>query len=495
MDDMDELSLGEVRKIAKSLGYPCIVPLVRAVKAKNTPAEVYAVLRSKGGCSFLLESAEIGKKIARYSFLGSSSEAAVRLKNGIMKVMGEIKEVERPLEVLRNLIKGYKVYKSDRKLPSFTGGLLGYFSYDFIRYIEKIGEDAQDDLGHLDAELLFVRDLIAFDHWREEVLLVSNLLLHGDEDVKKEYLRGKSKIKELEKIVEKAEHLRKKPDGKGRLEVRSNFAKSEFLRSVKKAKEYIYAGDIFQVVLSQRLQCRPRAGAMDIYLTLKEVNPSPYMYFLEFNNLKIIGSSPEVLVKAEDRKVVLRPIAGTRARGRDAVEDEALTRDMLNDPKERAEHVMLVDLGRNDVGKVARFGSVVVDEFMGIERYSHVQHIVSNVTGVLMRDKDIFDAFEGCFPAGTVSGAPKVRAMEIIEELEPTRRGIYAGAVGYFSFTMNMDFAITIRTIVMQGEDAYVQAGAGIVADSVPEKEYTESMNKGRGLIRAIEEAGGSDEK
>ncbi len=260
---------------------------------------------------------------------------------------------------------------------------------------------------------------------------------------------------------------------------------------MKRAKEYIYAGEIFQVVLSQRFEVPFSGDPFEVYLALKKINPSPYMYCLELEDKAIVGSSPEILVRVEGRKVVTRPIAGTRPRGKDVVEDEALAREMLNDEKERAEHVMLVDLGRNDIGKVARFGSVTVDEFMSIEKYSHVQHMVSNVVGELREDKDAFDALEACFPAGTVSGAPKVRAMQIIEELEPTRRGIYAGAVGYFSFSGDMDFAIAIRTIVFQNGKAYVQAGAGIVADSVPEREYEETRNKGRGMLRAIAMGGG----
>lgn len=492
---MDEPSLEDVRRKAKDLGYPCIIPLVRVLGAERTPAEVYAVLRQERGYSFLLESAELGEKIARYSFLGSSPDAVFRLKDGYAETGGIRKKIDKPIEELRKLINGYKLLQGGRRLPSFAGGLLGYFSYDFIRYIEDIPRDTLDDLGHLDAEFILVKDLIAFDHWREEVLVISNLLLHDEKEVEDKYAEGVESLDDLIGIVKRARSIKKKIGCDAGLEVSSNFGKKDFMRAVEKAKEYISTGDIFQVVISQRFSCNPGAEPMDIYLSLKEVNPSPYMYFLEFDDLKIIGSSPEVLVKADGEKIVVRPIAGTRPRGKDAVEDEALTLDMLNDPKERAEHVMLVDLGRNDVGKVARFGSVVVDEFMSIERYSHVQHIVSNITGVLQEDRDMFDAFEACFPAGTVSGAPKVRAMEIIDELEPTRRGIYAGAVGYFSFSMNMDFAIAIRTIVMQQGTAYVQTGAGIVADSLPAREYVESVNKGKGVIRAIEKAEGGDEE
>lgn len=485
---MAELSLERVYDIAEELGYPCIIPLVRVVRTELEPTDVYAALRKASEHSFLLESAEIGEKIARYSFLGNAPEKLITLKNGVLNVNGEEKSNAEPMRELRKLLAGYKVYEN--RLPSFHGGLLGYFAYDLIRYIEEIGEHAKDDLKHNDAEFMFVRDLIAYDHWRDEVLLISNIMLRSEEEIRKKYRAAKERIKELEEVVADAQPLRSVRK-EGRIQVKSNFDKKEFIKAVEAAKEYIYAGDIFQVVLSQRFECSPRAEPFEIYLALKEVNPSPYMYFLEFQDLKIIGSSPEILVKAEGKKVVVRPIAGTRPRGRDVVEDEALAREMLNDPKERAEHVMLVDLGRNDVGKVSRFGSVEVNEFMATEKYSHVQHIVSNVVGELMEDKDAFDAMEASFPAGTVSGAPKVRAMEIIEELEPTRRGIYAGCVGYFSFDGSMDFAITIRTIVMQGSKAYVQAGAGVVADSVPEREYRETVNKGKAMLQAIRLAGG----
>lgn len=486
---MAELTLEKVYDTAEELGYPCIIPLVRVLRTDLKPTDVYAELRRTSKYSFLLESAEIGEKIARYSFLGSSPEKLVSLKDGILKVNGEGKRnVASPIAELRRLLSGYKVHEN--RLPRFHGGLLGYFSYDFIRYLESLPGRAADDLKQNDAEFMFVKDLIAFDHWRDEVLLISNLMLHAEEEIRGEYREAKDKIKELGEIIagSKAHSFSKK---EGIVKVKSNFDKKRFTRAVQAAKEYIYAGDIFQVVLSQRFECSRKASPYDIYLALKEVNPSPYMYFLEYEDLKIIGSSPEILVKAEDGKVTVRPIAGTRPRGRDVVEDEALAREMLNDPKERAEHVMLVDLGRNDVGKVSSFGSVQVNEFMATEKYSHVQHIVSNVLGELSEDRDAFDALAASFPAGTVSGAPKVRAMEIIEDLEPTRRGIYAGAVGYFSFDMNMDFAITIRTIVIQGGKAYVQAGAGVVADSVPEREYQETVNKGKAMLQAIKLAGG----
>jgi anthranilate synthase component 1 len=486
---MRELGLEEVRSLVAGRRR-CVVPLIRRFPIDRLkPTDVYAALRSNASYSFLLESAIFGEKIARYSFLGAEPEEVISLKDGVLRVTGGEERIEEnPLRALRRFVD-YEVL--GEKLPKFFGGLIGFFAYDVVRYFEEIGNATKDDLHHEDALFLLAKDLIAFDHWREEVLLISNLILEGEEELEAEYARAVEALDKLEATLKRAKPIHSSPQGKKSLEVKSNFTREAFEAAVAKAKEYIFAGDIFQVVLSQRFEVPFSGDAFIAYLALKEINPSPYMYCLELGDKAIVGSSPEILVRVEKGKVIVRPIAGTRPRGRDVVEDEALAREMVNDPKERAEHVMLVDLGRNDVGKVARFGSVVVDEFMTIEKYSHVQHIVSNVMGELREDKDAFDALEACFPAGTVSGAPKVRAMQIIEELEPTRRGVYAGAVGYFSFAGEMDFAIAIRTIVIQDGKAYVQAGAGIVADSVPEREYEETRNKGKAMLRAIELAGG----
>ncbi|MFQ5814937.1 MAG: anthranilate synthase component I [Candidatus Hydrothermarchaeaceae archaeon] len=481
------MELSDVKTIARDLGYPSVIPLVKVIKADLMPTDVYAVLRKKKP-SFLLESAITAEKIARYSFLGNSPEKLVEIKNGMVGVNDDTSEATGdPLGVLREMISGYSIHKD--KHPRFFGGLLGYFSYDLIRYYEDIGDNSTDDLAHDDAEFMLVKNLLVFDHWREEILLVSNILLHNESEIEAEYESALKSTDSMENIVKESRPLKVNFNGRA-LSYKSNFARKDFEEAVIKVKEHIYAGDIFQGVLSQRFECETDADSLMVYLALKEINPSPYMYFLEFNGLSIVGSSPEILARVDGRKIIVRPIAGTRPRGKDAVEDERLSREMMNDPKERAEHVMLVDLGRNDVGRVSRFGSVVVDEFMGVEKYSHVQHIVSNVVGDLREDSDALDAFIASFPAGTVTGAPKVRAMQILDELEPTRRGVYAGSVGYFSFDQNMDFAITIRTIVMHDDKAYVQAGAGIVADSDPSKEYQETVNKARGMLRAIEIAG-----
>jgi anthranilate synthase component 1 len=480
-----------VKEIAGELGTPCIIPLVKVKDARLLPTDVYAAMSKKTKNSFLLESAIVGEKIARYSFLGGAPEKIIKIKNGKIHVNGdEPEQSANPVSNLRGFLGSYNVYGDS--LPKFFGGLLGYFAYDTVRYFEDIGEDTTDDLGHDDARFMFVKDLVVFDHWRSELLLISNLTIEDENEIDECYENAVKKIQELEAIVDSASPINPTFHEK-KIEMKSNFKKEEFMECVKQAKEHIYAGDIFQVVLSQRFECEMNADPFNVYLALKEINPSPYMYFLDFEDLKIVGSSPEILVKSDGEKVVLRPIAGTRPRGRDAVEDEVLQREMTNDPKERAEHVMLVDLGRNDLGRVSKFGSVVVDEFMGVEKYSHVQHIVSNVVGELQDGTDSIDTLEASFPAGTVSGAPKVRAMQIIEELEPTKRGAYAGSVGYYAFNMDMDFAITIRTIFIQNQKAYIQAGAGIVADSDPEKEHQECVNKGLGMMRAIELAG--DEK
>ncbi|MEE9564790.1 MAG: anthranilate synthase component I family protein, partial [Candidatus Hydrothermarchaeaceae archaeon] len=434
----------EVLELTAELKIPCIIPLVKVKDVELKPTDVYVALKEKSEHSFLLESAIIGEKIARYSFLGGNPEKIIRVGDGVLSVNGKESELKgNPVPELRDFIAGYSVYKNG--LPKFFGGLLGYFAYDTVRCFEDIGLDTEDDLGHDDARFMFVKDLVVFDHWRDEVLLISNLIIKDENEIIEKYEKGVEKIKELEEIVDSAAPLDTAFNEK-QVEMKSNFKKEEFMACVERAKEYIYAGDIFQVVLSQRFECQTNADPFHVYLALKEINPSPYMYFLEFGDMEIVDSSPEILVKADGKKAVLRPIAGTRPRGKDVVEDEELSREMLNDPKERAEHVMLVDLGRNDLGRVSKFGTVAVDEFMAVEKYSHVQHIVSNVVGELEEGADSLDALEASFPAGTVSGAPKVRAMQIIEELEPTKRGAYAGAVGYFAFNMDMDFAITIRT-------------------------------------------------
>ena len=368
-------------------------------------------------------------------------------------------------------------------LPPFTAGAVGYFAYDVVRQLENIGDNTRDDFLLPDCVLMFFDRLLAFDHLRHQIHIIATADV-SRESPRKAYDRAAADIAVLEKKLaaglrpahwHKASHV-----AKGKLKIRAATQKKRYVESVERAKEYIAAGDIFQVVLSQRFDFTPAVDPFDIYRALRTVNPSPYLYFLRMGDTHVPGSSPEMLVRVTDRKLEYRPIAGTRARGRDAADDERLEQQMLQDEKERAEHVMLVDLGRNDLGRVSEYGSVKVKDLMYVERYSHVMHIVSALEGKLRGDLDALDAFAACFPAGTLSGAPKVRAMQIIEELEPTRRGIYGGSVLYADFAGNLDSCIAIRTLLMQGKKAFLQAGGGIVADSDPEREFEESMNKAR---------------
>jgi len=359
----------------------------------------------------------------------------------------------------------------------FFGGFVGYFSYDLVRYYIELGEN-KDELNEPDCEFILAKNNIIFDHKAGKTILTQNCFGECDEPRVKEALGTLASSLNFPGFKEEEEKV---------LDIKSNMSKEKFESIVEKAKEYIVDGDIIQAVLSQRFETNFDGDSFNVFRNLKKINPSPYMYHLDFGERKIVGSSPEMLTRVEGKRVLTYPIAGTRKRGDTPERDKELEKELLADEKERAEHLMLVDLGRNDVGRVAKFGSVKVNKFMGIEKYSHVQHIVSEVEGELTDDKDAFDAFKSIFPAGTVSGAPKIRAMEIIDELEPSKRGIYAGSVGYFSFNGNMDTAISIRTLVFEGKKAYMQAGAGIVADSQPELEFKETQNKARGMLKALE--------
>lgn len=384
-------------------------------------------------------------------------------------------------------------------LPPFTAGAVGYFSYDAVRQLEKIGNRAKDDLSLPDCELMFFDRLLAFDHLRHQIHIVAAADV-SRESPRLAYDRAVRDIAGLERKLAAGlrpamwrKMWRKSTKAqRGKLKIHAGTARKKFLSSVERCKEYIAAGDIFQVVLSQRLDFVPGVEPFDLYRALRQVNPSPYLYFLRMGETQILGSSPEMLVRVTGRKLEYRPIAGTHPRGRDEAEDLRLEEQMRNDEKERAEHVMLVDLGRNDLGRVSEYGSVKVKDLMYVERYSHVMHLVSALEGTLRSDLSTLDAFAACFPAGTLSGAPKVRAMQIIEELEPVRRGIYGGSVLYADFAGNLDSCIGIRTLLMQGKHAYLQAGAGIVADSDPAREFEESMNKAQALLRAVEKARGS---
>jgi len=447
----------------------------------------------RGNYSFLLESVEGGERIARYSFLGaepslvfSSEGNKVTLREGSTVRKMTVKD---PIDELKKLLSAYKVVDSPG-LPRFSGGFVGFFGYDMVRFMEKIPDRNVDDLKVPDSVFMLTDTILIFDHVDHKIKIVSNAHVKGN--ASSSYDEAVRKIDHILKKLKSLPHQKAVRPGKSKpaaLKLASNFTKKEFEGAVKKAKEYIRKGDIIQVVLSQRLEADISAEPFQIYRALRSINPSPYMYYLKMGDFSLVGSSPEVMVRCEDGHVELRPIAGTRRRGKSSEEDEKLMRELLADPKERAEHIMLVDLGRNDIGRVCDFKSVKVSELMTIEKYSHVMHIVSDVSGRLSKGKDSFDVIRAAFPAGTVTGAPKVRAMEIIDELENRKRKTYAGSVGYFSFSGNLDSCITIRTILIKGGKAYIQAGAGLVADSRPEREYEETFNKARALIKAIEMA------
>jgi len=396
---------------------------------------------------------------------------------------------EDPLSELRRLMSEYQPVELDG-LPRFSGGAVGYLGYDMVRHIEKLPTDNPTEIGTYDACFLVTDNLLVFDNSRQKIKVVSNVHIDEVSDVDALYdlavQQIESRIDQLRKPLDLVEYRSQESDI---WELQPNFSEDGFKKAVERCKEYVRAGDIIQVVLSQRFSGKLLTDPFDIYRALRTVNPSPYMFYLRFGETLVVGASPEVLVRKEGDHVEVRPIAGTRKRGITADEDLALEKELLADPKECAEHIMLVDLGRNDLGRVCRAGSICVDELMVIERYSHVMHIVSNVSGELLPEYDAYDTFNATFPAGTLSGAPKIRAMQIIDELEPSRREIYGGAVGYFSFSGNMDMAIAIRTLVIQGDKIYLQAGAGIVADSDPQTEYEETLNKAKGVVAAIQMA------
>ncbi|MDE1888665.1 MAG: anthranilate synthase component I [Planctomycetota bacterium] len=470
-----------------------IVPVYRQLFADTlTPVSAFQKI-SDAEYAFLLESATGGEKISRYSILGGNPFIEFTAVDHHIEIrrQNQEKEVihaEDPLEVLSREMKAFTPVQVNG-LPNFFCCGVGYIGYDVVRYYESLPHIPQDDLALPDIQIMFYDTVVIFDHLTKTIKVVCVAQINGGllENVYAEAVRKVDCI--VEKLRTPVMSLSDDitSDGEGCIPFSSNFEKADFLKAVDRCKEYISAGDIFQAVISQRLKTRTQADPFSIYRVLRVINPSPYMFYLKMGDLKLIGSSPEVMVKVEGKKIVVRPIAGTRRRGRDDVEDVQFEQELIADPKERAEHIMLLDLGRNDVGRVSRYGSVHIDEKMVIEKYSHVMHITSSVCGELQEGKSAFDSLKACLPAGTLSGAPKIRAMEIIDEIEPTKRGPYGGAVGYFDFFGNMNTCITIRTIVLKGNDAYIQAGAGIVADSIPEREYEETLNKAKGLLKAIE--------
>jgi len=484
------LSFDQFRQYAKEGN---LVPLYREILADyETPVSAFAKI-DHGPSAYLLESIEGGEKWARYSFLGSGSPIVVYEDRGdLLVVQGtrkkRIPSRGNPLERLREMMESYRpVTMPD--LPPFVGGAVGYLSYDMVRTFEDLAARQKDPLNLPDFAFLLTDTLLIFDNVSQKIKVVAtaHVTAKGARGIKAAYRSATERIERtitrLKRPLRRTRlHRRRKP-----VVFTANMSKADFEKMVMRTKEYIRAGDIVQTVLSQRWEANVQAPSLQLYRALRVVNPSPYMYYLRIAGVELVGSSPETLVRCEDGVISVRPIAGTRRRGVNPDEDQQMEQRLLADEKERAEHVMLVDLGRNDVGRVAKPGSVTVDSLMHVERYSHVMHIVSNVTGQLDESKTSYDVLRACFPAGTVSGAPKIRAMEIIDELEPTRRGPYAGAVGYFSFSGNMDMCINIRTVVVKNHQAFIQAGAGIVADSNPEHEYEETCNKAKAMMKAVE--------
>jgi anthranilate synthase component 1 len=487
-----------------------LVPVYRRLTGDTlTPVSAFCKIQ-EGDWAFLFESVVGGERLGRYSFLGSGPflrfEASGR-RVRLQPAAGRAEELEHP-DPLRLLQEKLSAYRTPplHGLPRFLGGCVGYAAYDAVRYVERLPQAPPDDRGLPDLCFGFYDRMVIFDHLFKTVIVVAHAHVpsppaplpsgeRGEEALRRCYREACAKV---DRMVERLQQgvadlqltdINPFDAALGRVEYVSNFTPEAFQAAVVQCKEYIKAGDIFQVVLSQRLQAETRARPFDIYRTLRVVNPSPFLFYLKAGPLSLVGSSPEIMVRVEGDRVTIRPLAGTRRRGVSEEEDDRLAAELLADPKERAEHIMLVDLGRNDIGRVAQYGSVQLSDVMTVERYSHVMHLCSTVSGRLQPGKTAFDALRSCLPAGTLSGAPKVRAMEIIDELEPHRRGPYGGAVGYVDFGGNLDTCITLRTLVLKGQTAYLQAGAGIVADSVPEAEYEETLNKARGLLRALEMA------
>lgn len=447
---------------------------VKKIILNKQPLEIFSKLQEKYQTTYLLESIEGPKKLAQYSFIGFDPKQTVTIKNGQAQIQNQLtgkKTTEKtsdPLQTLRSLIQTGKTLSNESR---FIGGAVGYVSYDSVRYWEQLPPNSQDELGFPDLEMGIFDDGFVFNHLKNEAFY---------------YYRGENRLLEVERLLKEEAA----PQQLSYTEPKVNIKKDAYEAAVQKAKEYITAGDIFQVVPSKRYQFQVNGSLIPFYSALRAINPSPYMYYYKAGQRQIVGASPEMLVRVENRTVETFPIAGTRPVVENPVENSRLVAELLADPKERAEHVMLVDLARNDVGRISKFGSVHVPQFMKVHQYSHVQHIVSRVVGQLQDGLESYDALRAVFPAGTVSGAPKVRAMEIIDELEPSRRGPYAGAVGYFGYNGNADFAITIRTLIADKNQAFIQAGGGVVADSVPEQEWFETEHKAAALLKAIKLAG-----
>ena len=473
-----------------------LIPVWREIAADlETPVSAFLKV-ARGDYAFLLESVQGGEKWGRYTFLGSEPATVLRARGERMDLTRpgrsvEVRSIRSPLDGLRDEMRRFRAPQTSA-LPRFFGGAVGFVAYDIVRYFERLPSRAEDGLETPDLYVMLTDAVLIFDNVRQTLKIVANVALEDHESARAAYRAARTKIDDLVARLAapaRVPRLEGAAGLTGEIEIVSNQTREGYMAMVEAAKRYIVAGDVIQVVPSQRFEAPLKTHPFNLYRSLRTINPSPYMFYLRLDDHTLAGASPEVMVRVEGREITLRPIAGTRRRGVTEAEDHALERELLADPKERAEHVMLVDLGRNDVGRVSEIGSVEVTELMVVERYSHVMHIVSNVRGRLREGCDAYDAFRATFPQGTVSGAPKIRAMEIIEELEPVRRGVYAGAVGYFSYTGNTDTAIALRTILAKNGRVYIQAGGGVVADSDPAAEYEESVNKARAMVRALSAA------
>jgi anthranilate synthase component 1 len=479
-----------------------LIPVYRTVTADlETPVSAFLRIAAEEPEAFLLESVEGGERVGRYTFIGIRPYKKLVSRGTSVTATEGRKSRTFEGDIFAELKLALSEHNPAKLpgLPPFTAGAVGFFAYDVVRQIERLPELAKDELGVPDACLMFFDEVLAFDHVKKEIYLILTADLTREPDAAKAYKKALKRLDRLEKELAGPLPAQKRRKKLGPLKLTPRTAKRDYMKAVATVKNYITAGDIFQCVLSQRFDCVPEVDPFEIYRSLRIVNPSPYMYFLRFpmaapgakneTAAHIVGSSPELLVRVHDRKIEYHPIAGTRPRGADEAIDKQLAEDLMHDEKEVAEHVMLVDLGRNDLGRVSEFGSVEVKKLMFIERYSHVMHLVSSLEGTLKLNLAPVDAFRSCFPAGTLSGAPKIRAMEIIEELEPTRRGVYGGSVFYADFNGNLDSCIAIRTLFMHDEKGYIQAGGGVVADSVPQTEFEETVNKSKAVVRAIERA------
>ncbi len=489
-------SLEEVLEIAKTGDYKRIPVAIEMLSDGFTPIEVVRILKSASHQCYLLESASQTETWGRYSFLGFNPKLEVTCQDGLLsikentdsgKVLVEERKVAHPGQALRKILQDYKSPRLEG-LPTFTGGLVGYFSYDYIKYSEpklNLGNHGEDDFKDMD--LMLFDDVIAFDNFKQKIFLITGVQVL---DAAQSYNAAKARLEYIKNLLKTGDKLEFAPL-KLQSEITPKFTKEEYGQMVTKGKNYIKEGDIFQVVLSNPLSAKAEGSLFDTYRLLRASNPSPYMFYFSSDDIEIAGASPETLVKVEQKKVSTFPLAGTRPRGKDRAEDEALEKELLADEKERAEHNMLVDLGRNDIGKISKLGSVYVEKYMGIERYSHVMHIGSTVVGELADDKDVIDAVDSILPAGTLSGAPKFRACQIIDELEQSKRGIYGGALGYIDFTGNLDVCIAIRLVYKKTGVICIRSGAGIVYDSVPEKEAEECINKAKAVVNAVKTAEG----